>query len=446
MAGADGACASGAGAEPSGGQPATVTLRPLEEFIRLHDAPEARSAEGGADGGELRGDRGRGSGRGGSRGRGRGGENFDLKYRDISTGQGVAAFKMPKGGGASCMRQNPANAVMHVGHPNGTVSLWTPNHKEPVVNFWCQPDVTALAVHDNYMVTAGGDSTWKVWDLRTYRQLRILRCRGHPIVDVDISATGLVAIGFGPHFEVWRGIMQQPSSWPYLKQEYPADAVTSVRFKPFEDVCGVGLSSGFAGVVVPGAGYANFDSYEANPFATKKELREREIRSLLDKLQPTSIMLDPTRLGQVDQAISRKLQDEQTQRAKEAKEEEKKNAAPTNKKRGKNKVGKRLGRKKGAKTEEQRSKTRKRLRDAGLEGRDGDGSGDDGDGSGDDDDAGAAAGSAGGDTGDEDADGRAGARPRHAAKRKRGPDVAGAAATAGVALGRFANRKRPRRL
>ena len=75
-----------------------------------------------------------------------------------------------------------------------------------------------------------------------------------------------------------------------------------VAFRPFDDVLTVGHSGGVASLVVPGSGEANIDSNEANPYQTNKQRRETDVRSLLDKLQPEMITLDPDLIGNVDKA------------------------------------------------------------------------------------------------------------------------------------------------
>jgi len=260
------------------------------------------------------------------------------------------------------MRVNSRNAVVHLGHSNGTVTMWTPNVKEPVVKMFAHAGhVTGIAIQGNHMVTSGADGAWKVWDLRTYECLHGYRCFGHVASDIDISMNGLVGIGYGSHLEIWKGVLgsgDKPKK-PYLTEEYPGRSVSGVRFRPYEDVCGIGTSNGFGNILVPGAGYANFDSFEANPFENKKQRREKEVRSLIEKLQPDTIMLDPNKIGNVDKVVVAKYQEDV--RKEKAAEEEAEKKKLKKKMRGKNKAGSRALRKKKREGKDQRGKTKERI-------------------------------------------------------------------------------------
>ena len=86
-----------------------------------------------------------------------------LKYQDVSTGDLVAELRTGKGK-CACMRQNASNAVMHLGHGNGTVSLWSPTVNTPLVSLLAhRGPVLSLAI-----------GAWKML-------LPGLRCRAAPL-------------------------------------------------------------------------------------------------------------------------------------------------------------------------------------------------------------------------------------------------------------------------
>lgn len=87
---------------------------------------------------------------------------------------------------------------------------------------------------------------------------------------------------------------------PYMTHTFPGTAVNDMRFCPFDDVLGVGHGSGFTSLIIPGAGEANFDSLEADPFEGKRRRREREVNSLLDKIPFDMITLDTEMVGKLD--------------------------------------------------------------------------------------------------------------------------------------------------
>merc|ERR1712187_535588 len=102
-----------------------------------------------------------------------------------------------------------------------------------------------------------------------------------------------------------------------MTEEFPGSAVNSVRFRPYQDIAAVGHMKGFGSLIVPGAGQANFDTFEANPFETKNQRREKEVRSLLEKLQPDSIMLDPNQIGNIKKEVVQAYMKEAEEKKKE---------------------------------------------------------------------------------------------------------------------------------
>merc|ERR1719491_1758926 len=91
--------------------------------------------------------------------------------------------------------------------------------------------------------------------------------------------------------------------------------VQTLKFRPFEDVCGIGHNKGISSIVIPGSGEATLDSmeYNNNPYQDRKQRREGEVRALLDKLSPDMIALDPDVIGTVEESDPSYRLERQTQ-------------------------------------------------------------------------------------------------------------------------------------
>ena len=230
------------------------------------------------------------------------GASGTLGYQDTSTGEIVATHRT-RLGPCEVMRQNPWNAVLCLGHTNGTVTMWTPNISTPVVRMLCQMGpVRSLSVDPTgrYMVTSGADKSLKVWDVRTYRPLHSYTSAA-PIEWSDISQRGLLAVGHGRRVQVWKdAFAEEKAQSPYMTHTVTTGVLSALRFCPYEDVLALGHTGGVSTMLVPGAGEPNFDSFVANPFQTRKQRREQEVHQLLDKLQPEMITLDPEAVGRVE--------------------------------------------------------------------------------------------------------------------------------------------------
>ncbi|KAF9218470.1 BING4CT-domain-containing protein [Gyrodon lividus] len=230
-----------------------------------------------------------------------------LKYQDTSTGLLVAEHRT-KAGACRTMTQNRHNAVIHLGHQNGVVSLWTPNLPHPAVQLLAHlGPVVGLSVDPStggrYMASSGADGTVKVWDCRNWKgAVREWSTRGGG-AEVEWSAKGALAVASGGSVNVYaKSSIQAPFAQKaapplYLTHPIPHRPLTSVRFCPFQDILMIGHNAGLSSILAPGSGEPNFDSTEADPFEDKRTRREREVKGLLDKIQPDMIALDADFVG-----------------------------------------------------------------------------------------------------------------------------------------------------
>ena len=220
-------------------------------------------------------------------------ENGIIRYLDTSTGQQVARH-FSKMGPCHSMRQNAATSVLHVGHSDGCVSMWTPAIAEPVMKIRAHyGPVSALACHDQMsLVTAGGEGKWKIWDLRRAdAPVSAYSYKGAPPSSIDVSQSGMIGIGNGVRVSVYPSeAFKTKVNAPYLTHSVQ-NGVNTVRFCPFEDLMLLGKNSGVGSILVPGSGSGDFDSFANNPFETRNQRREGEVRGLMEKLRPDMITL-----------------------------------------------------------------------------------------------------------------------------------------------------------
>ena len=121
-----------------------------------------------------------------------------LQYLDTSTGDPVANFQT-RLGRTSTLTHNPNNGVVHLGHSNGTVTLWSPKTPEPLVKMLCHHGPVKSIVIDNsgqYMISGGVDSKVRIWDVRTYKSLGEIRNRA-PADVMKLSQRNILAIASG---------------------------------------------------------------------------------------------------------------------------------------------------------------------------------------------------------------------------------------------------------
>ena len=211
-----------------------------------------------------------------------------IKWHDVSIGEYVAGYQTGHGP-ARVLKHNPTNAVSHVGHSNGVVTLWSPASGKALVSMFChKATVSDVAVdrEGKYMCTAGMDGFMKVWDLRKYTCLHTYKL-DHPCVSLDISDRGMVAMALGRSVQVLKDCFLTPSDVTYLTHSIKPPATRgggssvtasvralassvhakSVRFRPLEDVLCCGHSGGVSSLIVPGAGEPNYDSFEVSRHA-----------------------------------------------------------------------------------------------------------------------------------------------------------------------------------
>ncbi|VDM95529.1 unnamed protein product [Thelazia callipaeda] len=248
-----------------------------------------------------------------------------LHYLDVSMGKMVQSFPT-KQGPLDVMAQNPNNAIIHTGHGDGTVQLWSPNVQKPLVKMLAHPcSIRGIAVQGDYLATTGLD--------RKLRQNSSLK---------STNAMQLLVL------LILNDAHLGTTTAPYMSHQCTG-FVSDIQFCPFEDVLGIGHQQGFTSMLVPGCGEPNFNALLSNPYESKTQRREREVKQLLDKIQPALITMDTTEIAQVNTD----LLEEQNERLKSLLHVRPREVKfkPKNKKKGRGSALKKEQRKQGVQSE-----------------------------------------------------------------------------------------------
>ena len=249
-------------------------------------------------------------------------KNNKIKYLDISIGQIVSEIKT-NSGMISCLTQNPNNAVIITGHSNGLIQMWTPNYGDtPVVKIFAHSSkINSICVdlEGNYLTSVANDSRMKIWDLRnTYKSLYEYY---NPNIanNLAISQKGLLAVSYNNVIEIWKDFALSKQKEPYMKHHFKDNKtkIKSLKFVNFEDFLGCGTNLGFSSIIIPGSGIANFDTFENNPYETKNQRREKEIKNLLEKIPYNMINIDPSKLNNINIRSKKVIEREKIEKEKE---------------------------------------------------------------------------------------------------------------------------------
>ena len=116
---------------------------------------------------------------------------------------------------------------------------------------------------------------------------------------LEFSGRNMLGVACGNVVELYKDPCTENVEYPYLTHKV-FKTIMDMKFAPYEDVLGVGHAAGFTSILAPGSGEANFDALEVNPYQTKTQRREAEVKALLEKIQPDLITLDPGELGSVN--------------------------------------------------------------------------------------------------------------------------------------------------
>lgn len=220
-----------------------------------------------------------------------------LSWLDVSIGEIVAQYNSKTG--LTNMCQDKTSGVLYTGDMKGIVSLWCPSVREPLAQISCHnTPISALATNftNNSFLTSDINRTVSVWDVRKLGESVSTRKFWSTVSEIGISQKGMIALALQNICEIYQNKLDDQ---PFLRHPV-SSTIKSLQFCPYEDVLGISTSNEFASILVPGSAEANFDAFESNPYQSKSQRKENEVRRLLDKIPMEMISLKPDQVLEVN--------------------------------------------------------------------------------------------------------------------------------------------------
>ena len=125
----------------------------------------------------------------------------------------------------------------------------------------------------------------KVFDIRkTFTEVYAYWTAREP-TNVKISQTGLTGVSYKDTILFWKDCYKEKQKVPYLKHEDKSRLlINDFEFTPYEEFVGLTFNQKFENIFIPGSSSPDYDTFEDNVARVRKQLREHQVKRLLEKV------------------------------------------------------------------------------------------------------------------------------------------------------------------
>lgn len=102
--------------------------------------------------------------------------------------------------------------------------------------------------------------TVKVWDSRMLKVLHAYPI-SRKVTSIELSQSGILAVNYGFRIDFFKEASMRKQIHPYMTYSSRKGNINNCEFVPFEDLIGIGTSSGFSSLAIPGSGIPYYDTF-----------------------------------------------------------------------------------------------------------------------------------------------------------------------------------------